>query len=620
MRPRGPPRTHNCPVSETIAPETERTGLSLSQAVAVGVNTTSPAYSLAAILAPMAALVGYATPIVLIVSFIPMALTSLAFLYLNRRDPDCGTTFSWVTRAMGPMPGFMAGWVITAAGVLVIGSLAETAITYGLLLIGQDGLAANRLVIIIGAAVLIIVMVVLAIAGSDSSIRLQSVLTYVQVGILLAFGGFAFYTATKYGLPSFSSAWVNPLEYGVQPLVGAMLLGVFAFWGWEAATNLSEECRKPSDAGKAGLVSTVILLITYVLVAISVVLYLGQSDFFPVGDSGLVLVDISGSVFGPLAFLVLLAVATSALASTQTTMVPGSRAVLSMARRGALPAKLGLMSPRFKTPWVSLSVLAVLAAGWYVFVSLISESAMLDTLSSLGILVAFYYALTGISCVVYYRRHVRQSLKGFLLVGVGPILGSVGLAFMLVAAIQSLWDPANSASGVAWVGLSPPLVIAAVMFGLGVIVLVIRRVVAPTFFITTPPERADLLHPPFLLDLEKPPPSGGIAVDCNDELDVITRMLDERLSTDVDRSLAFYLVFGIEPADILGEEYAAAREALEHDGERILAGVRRYLRARGLASTFLIYDESPARESVEHVAAQLEASDVWSSHRMSALD
>lgn len=603
----------------TATAPAERTGLSLGQAVAVGINTTSPAYSLAAILAPMAALVGYATPIVLVVSFIPMALTSLAFLYLNRRDPDCGTTFSWVTRAMGPMPGFMAGWVITAAGVLVLGSLAETAVTYGLLLVGLDGLAANRVIIIMGAAVLIMIMVVLAIVGSDSSIRLQSVLTYVQIGILLAFGGFAFYTAMEYGLPTFSTAWLNPLEYGVSPLVAAMLLGVFAFWGWEAATNLSEECRKPSDAGKAGLVSTVILLMTYVLVAISVVLYLGQSDFFPVGESGLVLVDMSASVFGPLAFLVLLAVATSALASTQTTMVPGSRAVLSMARRGALPAKLGLVSPRFKTPYVSLTMLAAIAAAWYVLVSSISESAMLDTLSSLGILVAFYYSLTGIACVVYYRRHVRQSVKGFLMVGVGPILGSAGLVFMLVAAIQSLWDPANSAGGVAWAGLSPPLVIAAAMFILGVIVLIIRRITAPAFFTSTPPERADILKPPFVLDAERPPPHGGIAVDCNDEAHVITRMLDERITPELDRATPLYLVFGIEPGDISGDEYAATRQALEDDGATILADVRRHARSLGMTEVFKMYDASHATQSVEHVAQMMEASAIWSPHRMSEL-
>ena len=608
------------PMSEITATDTERTGLSLGQAVAVGINTTSPAYSLAAILAPMAALVGYATPIVLIVSFIPMALTSLAFLYLNRRDPDCGTTFSWVTRALGPMPGFMAGWAITAAGVLVIGSLAETAMTYGLLLIGQDALAANRMVIIAGAVVIIMIMVVLAIVGSDSSIHLQSVLTYLQIGILLAFGGFALYTARDLGLPSFTAEWVNPLEYGVQPLVAAMLLGVFAFWGWEAATNLSEECRKPSDAGKAGLLSTVILLVTYVLVAISVVLYLGQSGFFPVGESGLILVDMSPAVFGPFAFLVLLAVATSALASTQSTMVPGSRAVLSMARRGALPAKLGLVSPRFKTPYVSLLVLAVIAAGWYVFVSSISDTAMLDTLSSLGILIAFYYSLTGIACVVYYRRHVRQSVKGFLMVGVGPILGSAGLVFMLVAAVHSLWDPANSAGGAAWVGLSPPLVIAAAMFGLGVIALVIRRFMAPTFFTSTPPERADILKPPFVLDAEKPPPHGGIAVDCNDATHVITRMLDERITPELDRATPLYLVFGIEPSDISGEEYAATREALEDDGAKILGEVRRHARTLGMTEVFKMYDASHARQSVEHVATLMDASATWSPHRMTALD
>lgn len=607
-------------MSEITATDAERTGFSLSQAVAVGINTTSPAYSLAAILAPMAALVGYATPIVLIVSFIPMALTSLAFLYLNRRDPDCGTTFSWVTRALGPTPGFMAGWAITAAGVLVLGSLAETAMTYGLLLIGQDALAANRLVIVAGAAVIIMIMVILAIVGSDSSIRLQSVVTYVQIAILLAFGGFALYAAMDLGLPSFTSEWVNPLEYGVQPLVAAMLLGVFAFWGWEAATNLSEECRKPSDAGKAGLLSTVILLVTYVLVAISVVLYLGQSGFFPVGESGLVLVDMAVPVFGPFSFLVLLAVATSALASTQTTMVPGSRAVLSMARRGALPAKLGLVSPRFKTPYVSLTMLAVIAAGWYVFVSSISETAMLDTLSSLGILIAFYYSLTGIACVVYYRRHVRQSVKGFLMVGVGPILGSAGLVFMLVAAVQSLWDPANSASGAAWVGLSPPLVIAAAMFGLGVLVLVIRRVTAPQFFTSTPPERAHILQPPFVLDAEKPPPHGGIAVDCNDVTHVITRMLDERITPELDRATPLYLVFGIEPGDISGEEYAATREALEDDGAKILGEVHRYARSLGMTEVFKMYEASHARQSVEHVATLMDASATWFPHRMTALD
>jgi amino acid transporter len=269
------------------------TGLSLTEAVAVGVNTTSPAYSLAAILAPMALLVGYSTPVVLIVSFVPMALTSLAFMYLNRRDPDCGTTFSWVSRALGAKPGFIAGWTIAACGVLVLGSLSQTAVEYGFRTFGLVNLAENRLLVIGCAAALIMAMVTLSIVGSDWSARFQTLISFAQIGILLIFALGVGRVVLSEGLPEFTTAWINPLDRGVEPLVAAMLLGVFAFWGWEAATNLAEECRRPTDAGKAGVLSTLILLGTYVLVAITVVMYLGRSEFYPVGESGLVMVDMT---------------------------------------------------------------------------------------------------------------------------------------------------------------------------------------------------------------------------------------------------------------------------------------------------------------------------------------
>ena len=70
-------------------------------ALVIGLAATSPAYSLAAVIGAITALVGVYAPGVLLASFVPMALIATAFLYLNRVDQDCGTTFSWVTRAMG---------------------------------------------------------------------------------------------------------------------------------------------------------------------------------------------------------------------------------------------------------------------------------------------------------------------------------------------------------------------------------------------------------------------------------------------------------------------------------------------------------------------------------------
>lgn len=581
------------------------------QAVAIGVNTTSPAFSLAAILAPMALLVGYATPIVLVISFIPMALTSLAFMYLNRRDPDCGTTFSWVSRAIGPKSGFLAGWAIAAAGILVLGSLAETAITYGFLTFGLDSLANNRNLILVCAAGLIVIMTGLSILGSDSSIRLQTILTFTQVGILLGFAIAAGVLAFRNTLPVFTSDWYNPLANGLEPLIAAMLLGVFAFWGWEAATNLSEECRKPSDAGKAGVLSTVILLSTYLLVAIFVVIYLGESGFYPVGDSGLVLVDMSGVVLGPLAFLVLLAVALSAVASTQSTMVPGSRAVLSMARRGALPAKLGLTHPRFKSPWVSLILLGGLAAAWYLVVSSISENAMVDTLSSLGIIVAFYYSITGLACVFYYRKHIRNSLKGFLLVGVGPVIGSLGLAFMLFVGIRSVSDPAQSASGVPWFGLAPPLAIAALMLLLGLVVLLVRRFTSPVFF-RSGHEIANQLQSPFPLGSDQVISPGGLLIDCNKSAPGVIETIRKH---EQERELTSFkpvsLVFGIHPSGLSGEEFDESREALIEEGHGIFESVSNFLRAQGVRGIMRIYEEADATTSVHMAQERCQPLQTW---------
>jgi len=583
--------------------EVRESGLSLGAAVAVGINTTSPAYSLAAILAPMALLVGYSTPIVLLVSFIPMALTSVAFLYLNRRDPDCGTTFSWVSRALGAKPGFVAGWVIAACGILVLGSLAQTAIEYGLLTAGQAELAQNRPVVLTGATILILVMVAVSIFGADWLGRFQTVISYVQIGILVAFAILAAVVLAREGLPPFTAEWINPLDHGVEAMVAAMLLGVFSFWGWEAATNLSEECRRPTDAGKAGSLATVILLGTYLLVAAVVVSYLGGSGFYPVGESGLVLVDMSGVAFGSFAFLVLFAVFISAFASTQTTMVPGSRAVLSMARKGALPQKLGLMHPRYKTPWASLLILGVIAAVWYVAVNLISESAMIDTLSSLGLLVAAYYSLTGIACIVYYRRHVVSSVKGLVLVGIGPLIGSVGLAFMFVVGLRSLWDASASASGTAWLGLAPPITIATLFVAIGVIVMVVRMVRAPAFF-RNRRQAANAIQSPFILPSERPIPLGGVVVDCNHGVDAILGAIDEAGIASLPADTPIYLVSSIAPPETAGEELAMVRNSLIDDASRIFVQVQQRLRHLGHPRTIPLYEEVRVDESVDAAVAR----------------
>src|SRR5262249_57317939 len=87
--------------------------------VVIGVASTAPGYSLAATLGFVAAAVGLASPAILLVSFVPMFLVAGSYYYMNKADPDCGTSFSWVTLGMGPWLGWMVGWVIVITDIVV---------------------------------------------------------------------------------------------------------------------------------------------------------------------------------------------------------------------------------------------------------------------------------------------------------------------------------------------------------------------------------------------------------------------------------------------------------------------------------------------------------------------
>ncbi|MFB8029991.1 APC family permease [Streptomyces sp. NPDC056465] len=457
-------------------------------ALVIGLNATSPAYSVAAVIGPIVALVGIYAPGVLFASFVPMLLIAAAFYYLNKADQDCGTTFSWVTRALGPWTGWLGGWAIAMTGVLVVGSLADVAVSFGLMAVGLDSWAENTFVRQLLTVVLIVVMTGLCVIGTEISAKVQNVLILAQVAFLLVFVVVALYRVYA-GTTDFDSVtpaveWLNPFGAGGAALTGGLLLGVFIYWGWESCVNLTEEVEDSATApGRAGVWSTVILLVTYLSVGFAVVAFAGPAYLAENADEEeFIFALLAGEVMGGWDWIVLLAVATSALASTQTTIIPASRTALSMARRHALPAHFAHISPRFRTPDVSTWWVAVIAIAWYLVVNRISENALFDSLTALSLLIAFYYALTGVACAVYYRRHLTESARNFLLIGLGPVVGAGLLTWLLVRSVMDMSDPANSYSGTSWFGLGPPLVIGICISLAGVLFMVVLRFTSPAFW------------------------------------------------------------------------------------------------------------------------------------------
>jgi amino acid transporter len=472
--------TEHHPLHPSEGAETGEKGLKANaigfvDGLIIGIASTAPAYSLAAVLAIVVVGVGVQAPAVLLASFIPMFLIASSFYYMNRADPDCGTSFSWITRAIGPGAGWVGGWAVATTGILVIGSLAQVAAYYTFDLIEATDMRDSTFWNVAFTLLIIAVMTTICVLGTELSALLQRILIIFQVGALLMF---AVVALVKGGPLTPELSWFSPFAVDtLDALILGVLTGVFIYWGWESAVNLNEETEgSATSPGLAAVLSTVILLVTYVLTTTAVVAYAGLGRIADFEDDAGIFGALADDALGsPLDKFVVIAIIISALASTQTTILPASRTTLSMARQGAFPEAFGRVHPRYLTPHVSTIAIGAIAAVWFGVLFPLSENFVYDSLTSLSLMIAFYYALTGFACAIFYRRELTKSLKNFLFIGVGPVVGASVLGFLFVKAILEYSDPDQAYDDTTIFGVAIPVVLGVGLLLLGLVLMLVWR-------------------------------------------------------------------------------------------------------------------------------------------------
>ncbi|MFF4596672.1 APC family permease [Amycolatopsis sp. NPDC001319] len=479
--------------------------LGMAASLILAVASAAPAYSLAATLAFIVGYVGFQAPAVVLVAFIPILFVSFGYAALNRRDPDCGTIFTWASRVLSPSLGFLGGWAIIASFVLVVGSLAQVAGQYVFLLFGADGIGsdpANPWVLLAGLGWLAL-MTLICYRGIEIATAVQRALLFLEFGMLLVLSVVALvrvYTGTApAGMQRPRLSWLNPFS-GASPsaFVSGVVLMLFIYWGWETAITVNEETAdRRRTPGRSATYSTLLLLGVYLLATFAAVSFAG------IGDSGIGLTnpDNSGDVFyafGTAVFgaggfgsvlwhLLILMVLTSAAASTETTVLTLSRTVLSMADQGALPRALARVHPRFRIPHVGTIAVGVVGAIVYIALNFLGHGLVIgDAVSACGVMIAFYYGLTGLTSAWAHRAEWRTSAADLWLRTVFPAIGGVVLLAAGTWSLVHAWDP--SSSGTSWplpftgVEVGGTFVIGAGSLVLGLVVLLVCRRVYPAFF------------------------------------------------------------------------------------------------------------------------------------------
>ncbi len=448
----------------------------------------APAYTLTATIGILSAEAGSKMPVVIIAGFLPMFFAAYAYREFNKVAPDCGTSFTWTTKAFGPYIGWLGGWAAVLATVIVLSNLAGVAVQFFYQFIGDltgnesiGALWENKLINVVTCLVFLAIATAVSYRGITTTEHVQFILVGFQMVILLLFAVVAIAKSgsSETGM-SFSLDWFSPAGLTLSAFIAGLSGSIFAFWGWDTALTVNEE-SKDSDKtpGRAALLCVVSILLTYLLVFVATEMYAG------VGTEGLGLgnEEISDNVFGalaepvlgsPLHLFLFLAVVASSAASLITTFLPTSRTMLAMGTYKAFPERFARIHPRYLTPSYALIAAGIGSALFYSILTFTSENVLTDTILSLGIMICFYYGLTAFACIWYFRHELFQDFQSFVFKFLFPLLGGLGLLGVFVVTLRDSASP-DYGSGASIGGVGLVLILGLGMILLGVVFMLIMR-------------------------------------------------------------------------------------------------------------------------------------------------
>lgn len=387
------------------------------------------------------ALTGVYSILTLVLCAALLAIVAICFAEVGSRFTHTGGPYLFTRTAFGATPGFIVGWLYWVSRVLTFATICNLLVVY-----------VARVVPALqgpGVRVAIISSVVLAIGlvnllGIRQATIVSNGLTLLKVSLLLVFGIVGVLMIR---------AW--PAAPATLPTGGqfsdAMLLGVFAFVGFEAALVSAGETRNPRrDVPFAVAVSLLVVLILYAgvqIVCIAAVPELASSTA-PFADAAVALWGPAGAQVISLGAVVIM------LGSLNSGFLATSRLPFAFAEQGDVPAALARVHPRFRTPHVAIIAsaalvwLATLASSFLSAITLATSTRMLVYVAGCIALIAlrrradvqpagfvapFGPAIAVLACILSFALLANASSRELIQLAIAAVVGVVILGGVRLA-------------------------------------------------------------------------------------------------------------------------------------------------------------------------------------------
>jgi len=429
--------------------ELKRT-LGLRDLVVFGIVAMSPAscmtlFGLMATISQGHNLLAYA------VGFIAMLFTAYSYGQMVEEFPIAGSAYSYTQRSVSPKLGFLAGWVMLMDYFLI-----------PLLLFVVSAIFAHELVPQIPfmgwIVIYVVVVTFINIRGIAIAAKVNGIVTALLFASMLSFlVAAAKYALTGEGISLLSTTAVfNPKLFAFPAVIGASVLAVSSYLGFDSITTLAEEVKGSARKIKQAIFIALIVQ-TLLYFAMS---YLGTviaPDFTLFKNPDTAFFEMAYKVGGSalqifITLLILISSGTTALAG----QMAASRLLYGMGRDELIPKKFfSYLHPTYKTPVYNILFMGVAGLA----------GASVLSFMTLADMVAFG-GLFGFICVnlsVIFHFFIKNKSGKLVRHVVFPLCGMIICAYILFG-----MSHLAKTVGFSWIGF-------------GVVYLVVRSYISQDF-------------------------------------------------------------------------------------------------------------------------------------------
>jgi amino acid transporter len=367
-----------------------------------------------------------------------MIFTAFSYARMSEAFPIAGSVYAYAQRGINDYVGFMAGWAILLDYILIPSLLyLISAAALGALL--------PSIPIWVWLVLFIVINTIINVRGIEFTAganRIILVAEFIVLAIFVVIGLVALKNGVGDGGLTTKPIY-DPANFSLSTVMGAVSIAVLSFLGFDGISTLSEEVKGGEKVGSklVGRATVLALLVVGFLFILQtwVASDLGRGMTFDNLD--IAFYQIAGAAGGVwLKNLTIIATAFSwGIANALAAQAAISRVLFSMARDKKLPLVLAKVHPKYRTPYISTILVAIISLGVGLFFQ--SQIANLTVLVNFGALVSFL--LLHISVINHYI--IREKSKNYFKHLIMPIIGFAVIAYVLygmdIAAIKlgSVW-------------------------------------------------------------------------------------------------------------------------------------------------------------------------------------